>query len=381
MKTKQKMISKMLLFVSLMCMSSIALCQEPAKPLAAVLGVESKGVIQDAETVGYILHLEMEKVNVYTIMDKYDVTELLKKNNIDGKNCMGKSCVVNAGKALHTDKIISGSVERFGDKIVILLKVIDVKTESVEKQHVIEFLNLQPELQKMIEVSVKRLLGITPDPNIENLLIYYEVPIDSPKTRISLDGPRMGGTAFIGDAAKVLTTEESKGGFNMYPVMFNFGWQKEWQYLSSGNFQALIEVVGFIGGLESGKFIPSVTFLNGFRFGTGGWEFGFGPSFRIIKKASGFWGDDNNGTVRDQWYLSSWWKENKGLTPNPYPVTSRLDSRGTDRLSTSLIIAVGKTFKSGYLNIPVNLYISPRMEGTMYGFSFGFNISQKPKTY
>jgi hypothetical protein len=32
-------------------------------------------------------------------MDKYDMAELIKKNEIDVASCYGKSCVVAAGKA------------------------------------------------------------------------------------------------------------------------------------------------------------------------------------------------------------------------------------------------------------------------------------------
>jgi hypothetical protein len=56
----------------------------------------------------------------------------------------------------------------------------------------------------------------------------------------------------------------------MYPANFQIGWQFEKQYISAGNFQALVEFFPMIGGLESGKFIPSATFLNGFRVGKAG---------------------------------------------------------------------------------------------------------------
>lgn len=354
--------------------------QNQTKPVAAVLGIDSKGVIQDAESVGYMVRLEMEKANVFNMMDKYDVADIVKKNNIDVKSCFGKMCVVAAGKSLGVDKMVTGSVERFGEKIIIVLKVIDIKTEKVEKQDATEYLNLQPELQKMIGISVKKLLEIPLDQNMVNQLINYDVPIASPKTQIRLNGPRMGASMTFGDAANIMTAKEGNGGFNMYPVMFQFGWQQEWQYLSAGNFQALIEGVGLIGGLESGKFIPSLTILNGFRFGKAGWEFGFGPSFRIVQKANGFYGDGNNNTVKDQWYLTGdWGKINTNADPNPYPITTRLDSRGMETLSASLILSAGRTFKSGYLNIPVNIYFSPRKEGSVIGFSFGFNIYKKPR--
>jgi hypothetical protein len=195
----------------------------------------------------------------------------------------------------------------------------------------------------------------------------------------------MGFSATFGDAGRRLQDSKEKGGFDMYPVTFQFGFQKEFQYLSAGEFQALIEFIGLVGGLESGKLIPSVTLLNGFRFNKGGWEIGFGPSLRFVKKADGFY--DNNGYLgeRNEWHLSGEYfpaqmNDTSSIMPknNPYPIISRLDSRGNVRLSAGLVFAVGKTFRSGYLNMPVNLYVSPRKEGWIAGFSFGFNIYKKP---
>jgi len=374
-------------------MLSIALCgaltnanaQNQPKPVAAVLGIDSKGLVQQFESVGYMVRLELEKANVYTVMDKYDVAEAVKKNEIDVRSCFGKSCVVAAGKILNADKMITGSVERFWEKIVISLKVINVKTEEVEKYDATEYLNLESELQKMVGISVQKLMGMPPDQNLVNLLIDYDVPVESPRTQLNLSGPRMGASMLFGDAAKIMRAPLDEGGFNMYPVMFQFGWQKEWQYLSAGNFQALVEFIPMISGLESGKFIPSVTFMNGFRMGKAGWEFAFGPSFRLVRKAVGFYGDGLNGTENGKWYTIDGWNEDhtdpSGIVTSDvadqYPMEHRLDNRGVASLSTSLIFGVGRTFHSGYLNIPVNLYVSPRKEGTTVGFSFGFNIQKR----
>ncbi len=371
---------KLFLCISLFYMLAIIPAFSQNKPIAALLAVESKGVIQDQEAVNFMLNLELEKAGIYSLLDKYETSDILKKNNLETKNCFGRSCVIAAGKALKTDKIITANIDRFGEKIIITLKVFDIKTESLEKTDVTEYLNLQPELQKMIEISVQKLAGIKPDPNIADLLVNYDMPIESPKTRLRLNGPRMGASLAFGDAASVMTAKEGDGGFNMYPAMFNFGWQHEWQYLSSGNFQALIEGVALIGGLESGKMIPSLSILNGFRVGKNGWEFAFGPSFRVVKKASGFFGDGNHGTEDGKWYYDGDPQFNNFYNPLWYSREERVDSRGQNALSTSLILAAGKTFKSGYLNIPVNVYISPRKEGTIVGFSFGFNVYRKPKS-
>ncbi len=376
MKNLKNSIEKLSLIFLIIGASVSAHAQSATLPVAAVLGIDSKGISNNAEAVSYMVRLELEKTNKYAVMDKYDVAELAKKNSIDMKTCFGKTCVVAAGKLLGVDKMITGSVERFGEKIVIALKVIDMKTELVEKQSTIEYLNLELELQRMIAISVQKLVGITPDPTIVNLLINYDAPISSPQTQIKLSGPRMGASMAFGDAAKVLTEEKSKGGFDMYPLNFQIGWQFEKQYISAGDFQALVEFIPMIGGLESGRIIPSVTFLNGFRIGKAGWEFAFGPNFRIISKADGFFDYEGDLGPKGEWHLDKDWNLPE---KNPNTIESRLDSRGFAQLSTGLFIGAGRTFKSGYLNIPINFYVVPRKEGTIAGFSFGFNIYKKPR--
>lgn len=352
------------------------IAQNQSLPAAAVLGIESKGVLSDSEAVSYMIRLEIEKLNIYYIMDKYDVAEIAAQNDIDVTNCFGKNCVTAAGKSLEVDKVISGGVERFGEKIIISLKLYDVASGAVEQQSAMEYLNLQDQVQRMIRISVKKLLNVEPDPAVLNLLVNYDVPIENPLTKLSLNGPRMGFSVAFGETQDVLTSELSEGGFDMYPAMFQFGWQQEEQYLSAGNFQALIEGIILFGGLESGRLIPSISILNGFRFGKAGWEFGFGPSIRLAKEARGFVGDGNHGTVEGQWYL----EEQLGSFTGDYPIRDRLDSRGEVKVSANLIFAAGRTFKSGYLNVPVNVFVSPRKDGTAVGLSFGFNIQKRSNT-
>ena len=47
------------------------------------------------------------------------------------------------------------------------------------------------------------------------------------------------------------------------------------------------------------------------------------------------------------------------------------------RFKTGWVWAIGKTFHSGYLNIPVNLFYSSGREGGYVGLSMGFNITKK----
>ncbi|MBL7895787.1 MAG: hypothetical protein JNK50_10895 [Bacteroidia bacterium] len=350
----------------------------------AVLNIDSKGVIQTSEEMGYLVRLELEKTKTYSVLDKYEVNEVIKANDIDVNNCYSKSCLVNAGKLLKADKMLSGSVERLDEKVVISLRIIDVASGTIEKTESTEFLNL-PEIQKMIRVAVGKLVGIEPDPVLVKLLIDYDVPVESPKNTLRLNGPRLGFSSTLGEAGEILSNpDKSKGGFDMYPVNFQFGWQQEVQYISAGNFQALVENIFLIGGLESGKFVPSYTPLLGFRFGKGAWEFGFGPTFRLVRKANGFYDKEGYLGKKGEWHLSNEYNSNNFVREdapsiNPYSIESRLDSRGNTELSTGLVIAVGKTFRSGYLNIPVNIYVAPRKDGSTVGAMVGFNIQKKKR--
>ncbi|MCF8298243.1 MAG: hypothetical protein K9J13_11915 [Saprospiraceae bacterium] len=364
---KTQMISKkqISIYVVMMLLSLNIYAQN--KPSIAIISMDTKDLDMDNIAVCNMVRLELEKTNVYEVLDKYDVADIIKKNGVDVSNCFGKTQLIKVGNILKTDKMLSGSAEKFGDKIILILRLIDVKAGKIEKTDVMEYLNQQVELQTMISISINNLLGIPNEQILVDLLVNYDRPITSPKTTVKLNGPRMGAAYTFGSTATRMEARKEIGGYNMYPVTSMFGYQYEVQYLSSGDFQALIEFVGAVNGLESGTFAPSLTFLNGFRFNKTGWEIGIGPVFRGIKKANGYY--DENG----EWNLESQMPEGAA-----YQIEEEIDYRGVTKLSTGLIIAVGKTIRSGYLNIPLNLYVSPRKEGTVVGLSFGFNVARMP---
>jgi len=304
-----------------------------------------------------------------------------KSSGVDISNCFGKSCLVELAKLLNVQKVLTGSVERFGGKIIITLRLIDVKTSVIEKMDVTEFQNLQSEMQHMIEISVKNIVGIENDKHLVNVLVNYEEPIFSTRTNLSLNGPRMGIAYITGDMAEVLTAPKSKGGYDVYPFLSQFGYQHEVQYVSAGEFQALVEFLVVASGMEQQLFIPTIAFLNGFRINKSGWEIAFGPNLSINKEAEGFY-DKNSlmGGDANEWYIvDDWYELHDYENILPYDTEKRMDRRGVPQFNLGWIWAIGKTFKSGYLNIPVNLYVSPSKKGSYFGVSVGFNVSKKRK--
>ena len=89
----------------------------------------------------------------------------------------------------------------------------------------------------------------------------------------SLSGPRVGVTAIAGSLADTL-----KARYGAAPFVSQFGWQFETRMFEvEQGYSAMTELVGLIGGLEQGMFLPSVTWLVALRSHAGA-EFGVGPN-------------------------------------------------------------------------------------------------------
>ncbi|MEM1325696.1 MAG: hypothetical protein AAGI23_07075 [Bacteroidota bacterium] len=363
----KRLLSGVLVFISM------NLCAQ-TRPSLTVLNIDAQNIELNATQMGNLVRLELDKLDTFEVMDKYDVAYLVEKNNLKIDNCYGKICLLEIGNLIDADKMFTGSVERYSKMIVITLRLIDVKKGIIEKTQVNEFLDLQNELQRMVSITVNEMFGLQNDNAIVELLTQKE-KIDNAITvpdepRLNLSGPRMGLNILTGETADVFKLPENEGGYNANPILFQFGYQFEIQYLNEGNMQGLFEIIPLVSGLEQGLFIPSCTVLHGLRNNRNGLEFAFGPTFTSKKVGTGYFDE-----------AGDWVLLRNGRTPID-PVTeepidiervSRLDSRGDYELDTGFVLAAGMTFKSGKLNIPVNVFVVPRRGNFRYGVSFGFN--------
>jgi hypothetical protein len=345
---------------------------------AAVVSVYTQGAKISPDMAESVLRVVTTKTEQFNVIDKLDLQEIIKENEIDVSNCFGKKCLLTVGKAAKVNKVITGSIESLGKKIVVTVKILNVQSGEYDKVAVEEFINLDTEIQSMVQIVVNKALGIENNPELLNSLVYYNQPPEAPITYLKNNGPRMGLSYVIGNTAKILSAPENQGGwgFNSPVVLSQIGYQFEGSYLSAGNFQALVEGLIFINGIEKEMFSPSLALLNGFRSSKNGWEFGFGPTFRLTQQAEGYYlGDTLGGATPDvieDWVMSPRWN-----TPDGYTNKLRTDKRGDIRFKTGWVWAIGKTFHSGYLNIPVNLFYSSGREGGYIGLSMGFNIAKK----
>ncbi len=363
MKTIQSLIVKFFMLSLLLGVGLLTSGQ--SRPSVGIISIDTHGLDIGNTSMASLVRLELEKTNKFEVLDRYDINDALASNNIEAESCFGKSNLIKVGRIIGAEKMLTGSVERFGGKILLTLHLIDTKTEKIERAAVKEFVNQEEDIQIMARLVLNELLGIPNDERMLELLANFDAPIVNSKTILNLSGPRMGMAFTTGETGQRLMDSKESGGYDMFPITSVFGYQWEKQYLSSGDFQALIEVFGMVSGLESGTIIPSLVFMNGFRFNNSGFEFGLGPVIRVVRATDGYWKDD-------EWVKAS-------TAPSGYDLTKAIDRRGELAWSPGLIVAVGKTFRSGYLNIPVNLYYSPRKTGSVIGLTFGFNIAKPPR--
>ncbi len=354
--------------ILILIITSLSIFAYGQKPQLSVLNVDTHGLNMTPEQLGNLLRIEVEKLDSFEVMDQYDVRYLVKKNNLLIEDCYGKICLVETGKIIGAEKMLSGTIDLYGKTIIATLRLIDVTNEKIERTVVREFLNLPNEIQAMISITLNDLF----DHENDELLLarltkknQFESEIINPnKTRLNLSGPRLGATYFTGDAATYLAKATYDGGYDALPIMFMFGYQFEIQYVNSGRFQALFEFVPSITGLDQGILMPNISILNGLRDNVKGWEFALGPIIGAVNKAKGYYDADGNWQLRENWV---------GDTPNPFPIETRADSRGELAVNTGFIFAAGKSFKSGKINIPVNAFVIPSNTGVRFGVTFGYN--------
>ncbi len=344
---------------------------ENPKSKVAVLHVDTKGLTLDPVQAGDLMRLELDKLGLFEVMDRYDVAYIIEKEALKIENCYGKICLVETGRSLKVDKMLTGTIELIGDNIIVSIRLIDIGKQEVEKSQVIQYLNLRNQLPLMVATTLQKMFALPFDTDVETKLTKpndYENAINVPETgRLNLSGPRMGTTIFSGENTQIIRSPRSQGGLDAEPIMFQFGYQFETAYLNQGGLQALFEFIPVITGLDQGLFIPSVSVLHGIRSNRNGLEFAFGPVVSASQRAEGFFDDAG------KWNNLSVWKTNNPDQNPPAETTIRLDSRGDYALNSNFVFAAGKSFKSGRMNIPVNVFYIPGRGGARFGVSVGFN--------
>ena len=357
----------------------------------AVANPNVEGLYATPEMCAKMIRLELSKLNKYSVYDKFDMQDVYDSNE-SYKTCLSKSCLVEFGQKLGANYMITGSFDLLGNKIVITLKMIDVANNSVYKSGLKEFTNQEKELQRMVEVLLTEMLDIPVNKELSDRLKFDNDIITKANVgKVSNSGPRVGVGVMTGAFYEYANRSKSQGGLDIFPAVSMIGYQLEAQYVGTDNFSALAEFILNVNGLEQGKFIPTLSILNGFRFGDAGWEFAFGPGFTLTKTSMGRFVDGNYQTqaeYRDYWEgewdgnieTFSQHMNNPDYVDIMNTMEETLDDRADVKGAFMFVMAFGRTFRAGALNIPVNIFYSSRGKGGIAGLNVGFNVTKKKTT-
>lgn len=151
-----------------------------------------------------------------------------------------------------------------------------------------------------------------------------------------LAGPRIGVTLITAGSTADFIHEgfdfdegNQKYGLTGSAFTTQYGWQWESRFADGGgDVVGIVEWIALVGGMEQGLFLPSISSVIGARTANG-LEFGVGPNLSLS--------------------------------------------------GVGMLFAVGHNFKSGSLNIPVNLVFMPgkAMKGNSEGESYSYNTGAR----
>ena len=394
-------------FVFALVMSLNLSAQTSFKKSIAVANPYVEGLNITPKSASKMIQLELIKLDKFSVYDEFDMAEVLNSDPKFQDNCYGINCLTEMGKKVNVDYVISGSFNGLGNRIAITLKWVDVNSGKIFKTVVREFDNQETEIQRMVKLLLYEMNGLEEDGILaETLRFKNEKIISNDVGKVNNSGPRLGYAVMTGDMLEFANRPQNQGGLDIFPGVSTIGYQFEGQYVGTENFSALIEGVFNITGLEQGLIIPSFSVLQGLRFGRAGWEFAFGPSFTLRKTSKGFFDNDNQfGKGNGAYFSDKDWYNYAQTNPvyladstnynswgaYEYPTieeasdgsigyTTNLDTRGDLKLSANWLMAFGRTFKAGSLNIPVNIFYSSSKSGGLAGLSVGFNVTQSKKS-
>ena len=386
---------KKMLVGAFFTLSTVFLSQAQNEFTIAASNPNVNGVSISSENGAKMIRLELIRLNKYKVYDEFDMADVVKGNPEFQSNCYGQACLVKLGEALKTDFVICGSIDGLSNKIAITLKLVNVKTKSIEKSAIKEFANQPGEVQRMIEIVLKEMHGVEVEKVLQDRLAFKNDIITSNNVgKVNNSGPRIGVAGMVGSLYEFASRDANRGGLGIFPAVSMIGYQLEGQYVGTENFSALVEGIVNISGLEQGQFIPSFTLLNGFRFGKGNWEFAFGPGFGLKRTSNGFFDEKGAFGEKNMYWSEADFYNVYGTGNNPdllaeaqlgykpgYDFSEKHgDIRGITAINTSFVFAFGRTFQAGSLNIPVNLFYSSQKGGGYAGINVGFNVANSKKS-
>ncbi len=140
---------RLLLWLPLLLLS-ISSAQQPVTTIA-VLEFEAAGVDAPAvQTLANVVRKELIKSKLFRVVERNLMDEILSEQGLQQSGCTTTECVVEVGRLLGVQKILSGSISKLGELFIIDLQITNITTGEIEVLESIDYVGKLEELPRLI---------------------------------------------------------------------------------------------------------------------------------------------------------------------------------------------------------------------------------------
>jgi TolB-like protein len=162
--------------ISILFIISISPAQD--KPNVAVLELEAKGISEhEASTLSDILRSEIKKQDVFRVLERGQVDEVLKEQGFQQTGCTSSECYVEMGQLIGVEKLITGSIGKLGEAFIVSVRMLDVKTGEIVKDETVKF---EGKIEKIMDETI---------PDIARTICSEKVPVEAKRVTQPIPKP------------------------------------------------------------------------------------------------------------------------------------------------------------------------------------------------
>jgi len=99
----------------------------------AILDLQGNNVSKVIATgVSNMIRSDMVDAGIFTVVERSQMQEIMKEQELQMSGCTDNACAVKVGKLLSTRKILIGDVTKFGNAVLITIRIVDVERGVAE---------------------------------------------------------------------------------------------------------------------------------------------------------------------------------------------------------------------------------------------------------
>ena len=139
-------------------------CLSQTKILVAVVDFSVPGSIPNSKAISLsdIVNSEMIETGRYIIVDRRNTKAIMNEMAIQMTGATSQEQVVEIGKLLNVQKIVSGNISKLGSKFVISLSLTDVESGKLERTLTRSYMGSMEGLDKPIIFITRQFIGEDP---------------------------------------------------------------------------------------------------------------------------------------------------------------------------------------------------------------------------